>query len=339
MNIYDYFCSADIAEYCRSIGHNFSPIEMACIIDNSDKTIRQKNLAFQELIQDYPDMPFHDSVDFYIKSSLHDYLRALIKYRETVLRNFEDAANTGRTCYTLSDYDVNKMGLVEKRPCFSTLDELWEFIRPHWSKAKRGYVRILRKISMRHLNFIYVDYDINREAVLIDDKYVVSKKYDLATIVPKGPGNLHDLFIDIPSPFREGDIISDDSGPAVLKAVPHSAKNYAEIESGSKKIGFLFPDRPNFAVYYYLNQDGILSDSFPDMELCTGQGFGWPADRLEYYKKPLKDNEQILLQLSNYIKANGTEKISEMLNKVHPYGNPDQIKIIRELGKYTGFSK
>ena len=42
MNIYDYFKSADVAEHCKSIGHRFNTIEMAWIIDKSDKTINQR---------------------------------------------------------------------------------------------------------------------------------------------------------------------------------------------------------------------------------------------------------------------------------------------------------
>ena len=111
MNIYDYFCSSDIAEYCKSIGHSFTPVEMAWIIEQSPKTIKQKSLAFQELLEDYPDMPFHPSVDFKVKTSLHDYLRALVKYRANLLRNFKDAAHTKTACFSICDYDRCVMGL------------------------------------------------------------------------------------------------------------------------------------------------------------------------------------------------------------------------------------
>ena len=42
MNIYDYFKSADVAEHCKSIGHRFNTVEIAWIIDQSDKTINQR---------------------------------------------------------------------------------------------------------------------------------------------------------------------------------------------------------------------------------------------------------------------------------------------------------
>ena len=45
MNIYDYFHSNDIAEHCKKIGHVFSPLDMAVIIEKSDKPIRKKHAA------------------------------------------------------------------------------------------------------------------------------------------------------------------------------------------------------------------------------------------------------------------------------------------------------
>lgn len=125
MNIYDYFKSADVAEHCKSIGHRFNTIEMAWIIDQSDKTIEEKNLAFRELIESYPDMPFHESVDFRVKTSIHDYLRALIEYREQLVEDFEDTTNTSRTCYCLSPYAIMVMNIDEKNMvkilCFQQL--------------------------------------------------------------------------------------------------------------------------------------------------------------------------------------------------------------------------
>lgn len=334
MNIYDYFHSSDIAEYCKSIGHSFNPIEMAYIIDQSDKTINQKKLAFQELIRDYPDMLFHPSVDFKVKTSLHDYLRALVEYRANLLSKFEDATHTKTAWYSISKYDRRIMGLDKDPPFFGTFEELWEFLCPYWRLNAHNTVRIIRTLSKKPSNFVYVDYNANGEAMRIADNYMCYGR-KMASAFPPGPGDLMHLFIDIPSPFREGDIVSIDSAPVVLKAVPHSAENYSKIESGSKEKGYLFKDRPNYPIYYYLDENGYLADSFPGSEHVESpfsQGLGISVDRLEYYKKPLKENEKLLAELSDFIKENGTKKAIQLFNENNWHNNPEYTKIVRDLG-------
>lgn len=88
MDIYEYIESVDVRNYCKKKGRHFTPIEMAVIIEESGKDKWQKIEAFQELIDTYPDMQFHESVRFQRRSSLHDYLRALIyHYRNPMEKN------------------------------------------------------------------------------------------------------------------------------------------------------------------------------------------------------------------------------------------------------------
>lgn len=320
MNIYDYFKSADAAEHCKSIGHRFNTIEMAWIVDQSDKTIKEKNKAFRELIESYPDMPFHESVDFRVKTSIHDYLRALIEYREQLVENFEDTTNTSRTCYCLSPYAIMVMNIDAKQygenPAFSTIQEALDFARLHWTEKQYGRVRVLRKLSLKHKDCILVDYNYNGEAVYVFDKRNLNKKGELYKIFQNGPGDLHDLFLHIPSPFKDGDIVSVDSAPVVIKALPHTAKNYHKLVSGSKKENYPFSDRPEFAIYYYMNSKGDVRDSFPNAHMIKSPyatGIGMPTEFLEYYKEPLQDREQILLDLSEYIKENGIKDVRRWL--------------------------
>ena len=308
MDIYTYFNSSDIANYCKSIGHKFNTIEMAYIIDKSDTSIKQKNIAFQELINSYPNMPFHKSVNFKGGSNIHDYLRELIKYRETMLKLFENPNNTSKTFYTISKLSAHTMGLSykEKEIYFSSLDELWDFLYPHMVKNDIKEICILRGMTKKRLDRIPIIYNRNREAVWIHNEYYLNPKYELANITPEGPGSLSSLFIHIPIPFKEGDLISIDDAPCVLKSIPHFAKNYNELETGMMQPPCPFSDRPEFAVYYYLNKNGTLKDSFPDSHRVrfpgNKGGFGMHVDKLKYYSKPLKEEEKVLLELSNHIK-------------------------------------
>lgn len=324
MNIFDYFHSRDIANYCKSIGHIFNSIEMAYIVDMSDKTIKEKNLAFQEIIDTCPDMQFHESVDFKVKTSIHAYLRALIDYRKALLKAFEDPSNTTKVYYTIDIYSASVMGFDEnlyKKLAFSNIEELLIFIRPYMARYNLKKIGIKRGMTKKHSDFVIVHYNYNGEATCIFDKHYLNKKYELAKIIPEGPGALHTLFIHIPVPFNEGDIVSStyDCFPCVLKVLPHFAKEYAKLESGAKYKGYIFEDRPDFAVYYFLNQNGVLQDSFPcshNIKSPYANGFGCDVMKLKYYREPLKPKEKILMDLSNYIKENGPPNVSQWLSKV-----------------------
>lgn len=324
MNIFDYFHSRDIADYCKSIGHIFNPIEMAYIVDMSDKTIKEKNFAFQDIIDNYPDMQFHESVDFNVKTSIYAYLRALIEYRTELIKIFEDPTNTSKVYYTISKYDAFIMGFDEKnykKLVFANVKELMAFIRPYMDRYNLKRLGIIRGMTKKHSDLVIVHYNYNGEPTEIINNYHLNKKYELAKIIPEGPGALHTLFVHIPIPFKEGDIVSSvyDCAPCVLKSLPHFAKEYIKLESGAKYKGHIFEDRPDFAVYYFLNQNGVLEDSFPhshNIKSPYANGFGYSVLKLEHYREPLKPKEKVLLELSNYIKENGTKNVSQWLNTV-----------------------
>ena len=87
-SIYDYFESPDIAKHCQSINHEFSPLDMAVIVDRSGKPLKDKHSAYRAIITDYHDMPIHESLNFEAKDSLHNYLRELISRNERVIEDF-----------------------------------------------------------------------------------------------------------------------------------------------------------------------------------------------------------------------------------------------------------
>ena len=86
MDIYNFIRSRDVAEYCRKIGKKWDTCEMAAIIDRSYRPLVEKHAAWQELIDEYPDMPYTlcmvDSVclldSAYKIDSIHERLRELI---------------------------------------------------------------------------------------------------------------------------------------------------------------------------------------------------------------------------------------------------------------------
>ena len=92
MDIYEYFESKDIAQYCFAAGVTFTPVEMAAIVYRSDKTVAQKHQAYMQIINEYPDMPLPaiSEEDFFIeeKPSLHEFLRTIIADENYAIEDF-----------------------------------------------------------------------------------------------------------------------------------------------------------------------------------------------------------------------------------------------------------
>jgi hypothetical protein len=64
MNIYSFFRSPDIATHCEKNGHELNSLEMAVIVDISDRTLKSKIVAWREIIAEYPDMSIPESNGF-----------------------------------------------------------------------------------------------------------------------------------------------------------------------------------------------------------------------------------------------------------------------------------
>ena len=328
MDVYSFLHSPDVAEYCKKIGHIFNPVEIAYLIERSDKTINEKNMLFQELVDDYPDMQFHKSVNFHIRSSLHTYLRALIEWNKSAIEFFYHPHTESQKplVYTVCDYHLGEMGLgpqidplkdfMKKQPTkyksFNTVEELLEDIRPHWNKEKMSDVRIFIKSIRQIANFasfkFYADVNFDGEIVRLDDDTTVNGR--------KNPGHLWELFVHIPVPFQVGDIVSSSAEngkiPYVLKTLPKCEKESIQEISGAHYSYYdSHTNIPQFATLYYLTQDGHLKDSFPCFEDPWRNGWGMFTYHLQRYHGKFEGAAEILPHLSDYIKKNGIERVPE----------------------------
>lgn len=325
MDIYRFLPSPDVAEYCKKIGHVFNPVEMAYLIEQSGRTINEKNMLFQELVDDYPDMQFHKSVKFPVRSSLHTYLRALIKWNKIAMEFFYHPHRETRTplVYTVCGHSLGELGLgpkinplkdFMKKPTeyksFKTVGELLEDIRPHWDREKLRDVRVFvkRMDQAAEIDFtFYADVNFEGEIIGLDDAAVNGVKH---------PGNLWELFVHIPVPFQAGDIVSSsaESGeiPYVLKTLPQCEKEPIQAISGAHCDYYESQtDIPAHATFYYLTQDGHLADSFPCFEDPWRNGRCLFTYHLQRYQGKFEGDAEILPCLSDYIKQNGTERVPE----------------------------
>ncbi len=58
MNIYEFIDSPIIRELCEKNQHQFDTYQMAVIVANSDKPFEEKIMAYEELVDYYPDETF-----------------------------------------------------------------------------------------------------------------------------------------------------------------------------------------------------------------------------------------------------------------------------------------
>jgi len=173
MNIYNYILNPEIAAHCEKIRHTYNPVEMAVIIDRSNKTIEEKHNAYREIINEYPDMPITEKSNIKIKDSLHNYLKELIIWEDECI-NF---CTTDRTAkyYPFISWYREENDTVLCNNSFPTISKAWEYLCVH----KEVY-----------LNDVYRAVTIFKSNVFIDSRAVYAKDI-LECIPPYAELNCH----------------------------------------------------------------------------------------------------------------------------------------------------
>lgn len=324
LDIYSFLRSQDVADYCRRIGHAFDPLEMAIIINRSEKTPMEKMFAWQILIDHYPDMPLHISVPFKIKDSLHEYLRALIAfYRNHIKRFYKKEPDAKYSLITpsvndllgIENQDVLEQVRTDPKAFFSgkkkklphplaaeyeNLNELWEQIRLYWQGNGPSKVCI-RKDKKKKSQFFY--FNRNEKIIMIDA---------LPDRDEGGPGNLLCLYIHIPVPFQKGDIVrmSYNNEPLLLKQV--NKATYQKYVSG-ERIGDCDHHKEGYASVFSL-EHGCLIDSD-----CTS--FLYETDNMWYYRKPLQGEYQILDRVKEHWECDPASPAGRRFKNLMRYQN------------------
>lgn len=327
LDIYSFIRSQDVADYCRQIGHVFDPLEMAIIINRSEKTPMEKMLAWQILIDYYPDMPLHISVPFKIKDSLHEYLRALIAfYRNQIKRFYKKEPGAKYSLITpcvndllgIENPDVLEQVRSDPKTFFSgkkkilphplaaeyeNLNELWEQIRLYWTEDGPEWIRIVKKEKKGKKKWLFMDYDRNGKIIRIPEN---PDRYN------GGPGCLSNLYIHIPVPFQKGDIVRMcyRNDPLLLKQV--NKATYKKYVSG-ERIGDCDWHKEGYASVFSL-EHGCLIDSD-----CTS--FLYETDNMQYYRKPLQGEYQILDKIKGYWESDPSSPTGRRFKNLMRYQN------------------
>jgi hypothetical protein len=301
VDMYDYFVSKDIANYCKKIGHRFNPLEMAVIVAHSDhKSREERHMGWRQIIEEYPDMPIPGRPWFDARDSLRDSLLDQIAWEEKWIADFYTPGEDILYYSSSSGY------------CFS-VEKAWDCIKD------------------REFYKSYGDIGIEKgEMYTFSDKFVVSRNRingsDDRTWVHLNtngdvahfsgldslecPCNLFHYHIDLPVPFEMGDLLTLPDDLVMLRGKKPFVLKEELLWRKPEYGGFLSgkTDKWDGRAYLYYSMDGHSGGL--KLEQSEKVDDIW---RLRYFKGELEGHDRFLGYLSQHIK-NGCDRMDWLIN-------------------------
>jgi len=283
MDIYKFLNSKDIAEHCRNISHQFTSLEMAFIIYQSQATLSEKHNALKEIINTMPDeevsrrgrIPYYDS--------LHRLLMDYMEMENEMIEKFK--ADEPNAIYNYAIYYINDDGMdCEENIPFSTLNAVVEAVKKENKDGDIEKCRIHKKwLDCDDSMTVYTN--LEWEYISVEEYVHVSRsKWRLRWA-------FDDLWIQIPTPFEVGDIVfcSTYSGePFVLTKICYWDETDERIKGLREKADY----SDMTALGHWLNDAGqVYSECMHAYQ------------DLEYYRGELKGKNRMLKSISNYLKG------------------------------------
>ena len=286
MNHYKYLLSPDIAKHCRKVGRRFTTLELAVIVAHNEEMPRKdRHNAWREILAEYPDMPIPKQYGFGNHGSLRDSLLAQIEWEERWLEDFYVPGDN--TVYLPSGIHDDTAYPIDK--CFSSVE-----------KAFEGAIDKFHRISFYESVTICkdkIDGSEERSWVKLNLKGEV---IHFGGLYGESPCNLYGYFIDLPVPFKRGDLVTiNGKTPIVLDFPIWESAAYERLVSlitSNEEI-----TESDWNTYEY-HQNGSYYEVFENALHCQTcyPNYIW---RLRYFKAAeLTGLEKFLGFLSEYIK-------------------------------------
>ena len=323
MNIYDFFNSPDVAEHCQSIGHQFNPIEMAVMIDKSEsRSLAEKHAAYRTIIAQYPDMEVKHRRGEHIKS-FHEALEKGMAHEECAQDRFllpEPGVEYQATVYYKDDPDSVEFErfLSYEESLADVLDHLDDKDEdpPAWP-GKRPVFDDMSIIKKYLGSDDWIEAKITRSGD-------INRLYHTA-IVPIKPDwaeYLLDRYIDVPVPFKRGDLVEMDNAGWMGSAYVLSA----DILCDRRRLFIADTSDMTASIFYELN--GLIqcecTHFYPDLRYCRRELEG-EKRILKYVSLYMQDKICLcsLLKLQTYLPM---EKLCRRIKKSYNLSNDlDQV--------------
>ena len=345
MDVYKHIPSKDIREYLQKINYQFTQMQAAYIIWNDKNCMLfEKQEAFKQLMEEYPDETVQERMNTDYRESLHAFLEEYIFLQNTAIGAFYDnkAKNAVYRYRFYCEGDFDWCENYEK--VFSTYEALKE-------ELKKDEDLPIVKVQIRKS---YLDDDF-MEILLMTDKNGEVIDVDFSQFFYGGKRVMEDVFdgywLDIPLPFKRGDVLqekralygyqTDDNEPFVL----YSCHNWnaSDYKNNGEKLSPEY-ERQIDERYRRYQENGDITDTFPcGYGLSNGfvQGInklyrdvmdGTDFLSLEYYQGDYENEKRLLRLLSKRMKGEIDDELF-----AHGHFLITQEEYIKEYKRYMNF--
>lgn len=314
MNIYKYIRSKDVREYNEKIGHKFTATESAFLVWlNYEITLKEKHDAWREIMREMPDEEVPKRVNADYAPSLFALLNKFIEADNRLIDEFYKKDE--RTVYSYRYICKGDSSFGED---FGRIYPDLGYIQGELRKdSDLGIICVeyTKKYISSHYRKITLKTDGSGSVTSVDGDFI--KGIDLSL---KKDEFFEGLWIDVPTPFRKGDIVCSrktpfgyniysDSKPFVLLSLANwSAKDAEERGEKLSEKDKAWKDKH----LKYLKEYGDITDmtacgyflSSDYNDRFTGEFYNEVMHDyvdLEYYRGNFKDGERVLLPIKHFL--------------------------------------
>ena len=283
MDIYEFINSKAIREHCKKIGHKFSDLEKAYLINQSrNHAVEEKCTAWQELLDTVKDfkLPSREDQD-YDNLFFHELLKALIDYNKSASDKFyKKEENAIYEWFRFGKAENNAHSDFEK--CYK---EAFDYYEEEFKNNQIKDFCIMKKYSGGGEITLSFNSKQNGYEIEIIGMTFLEKEKGICNY-------LWLIWFYVPMPFQKGDILYDDDTNEVyiLKELYTDNK---KCFSSWQEAG---DDTYMYAACYLINCDGYLCCDFISpclsLEYCS-------KNRLQDGKKILKLLEKCTNETEN----------------------------------------
>lgn len=343
MDIYSFINSKDIGEYCRTINHQFNPIEASYLIWRSKRrTLKERHTAWAELIKSTADMPVPDSE----YKSLHEFLSDYMTMENDYLAEFY--AKSDAVYFSHIYTDRGKYETFPTDSLFKNASDCLEHVqkeKEHIEKNGQNRItnfHIVKAVLNKRRNDMSLHYSAGFEPMrIIADLCKTDLFHTFCKLCPVAP-----------IPFKQGDIVK-----IYGEKIPHAGERstyvidtvgYWDIDEDETVLNL--SKNYNAILYSYDEWSRVSYIQIPDSRGCNNEietwGFMPNYLDLEYYNGELEGRERILTGISSYLKGdislaflmntyNVMNAETNFKNLLFPNGSYEYDKKLLKLGGWT----
>jgi hypothetical protein len=267
MDIYVFFNSPDVAQYCREIGHNFNALETAVMVSESKKrTLAEKIAAYRTIIAEYPDMEIPKACNHKHIKSFHKALAKVIADDEQLLKLF----------LTPEPGALYQASIDMKKSSESYSRDSWELkLFSDYEKALTNALEWLegemeyKEFSSMSIRKKYINSGDYINAAVSSSGEIIEVWQNGEILPVEGMDLLQACYIDVPVPFKRGDLVEVDKGGYMGEVYVLQNLCRDDAESHARRFR---GDISDMTAYVFYESEGAINCDcmhfYPNLRYC-----------------------------------------------------------------------